>query len=106
MVKGEKHSANGGEPSPAPSGVPNGLISLTDAGRDAGEFLLDRHNSVDLFLRLLGVEQSRFVETELIEHHVGAYTLVLIKQWVEFLRHHPDVLGRFQEFAEKCRQFN
>ncbi|MBS3985190.1 MAG: MarR family transcriptional regulator [Selenomonadales bacterium] len=82
---------------------PYGLITLTEAGRTAGEFLLDRHNTVDAFLRLLGVEESRFVETELIEHHVSAYTLVLIKQWVEFLRQHPDILAMFYE---KCRQFS
>lgn len=83
---------------------PYGSIALTEAGRAAGEFLLDRHNAVDAFLRLLGVEESRLVETELIEHHVSAYTLDLVKQWVEFLHLHPDVLTRFHEKCCQCSQ--
>lgn len=78
---------------------PYGLIVLTEKGRAAGEFLLDRHNSVDAFLCFLGIEECRFVETELIEHHVSGYTLAVIKQWVEFLRCNPEVLAQFHCFG-------
>ncbi|HBL83656.1 MAG TPA: hypothetical protein DDZ99_01900 [Clostridiales bacterium] len=44
------------------------MIELTDEGRDIREFLLQRHNIIELFLRNIGVQEETLTETELIEH--------------------------------------
>lgn len=51
------------------------IISLTETGKDIGKFLLDRHNTIELFLSNIGVKESLLIETELMEHIITASTL-------------------------------
>jgi len=51
------------------------IISLTETGTDIGKFLLDRHNTIELFLSNIGVKESLLIETELMEHIITASTL-------------------------------
>jgi len=48
-----------------------GIVFLTESGKEIGQFLLERHNTVEKFLKFLGVGENLLVETELIEHNIS-----------------------------------
>lgn len=75
-----------------------GIISLTEKGREIGEFLLKRHNAVECFLKLIGMGENTLVETELIEHNIGSKTLENITVLNRFFEKNPEI-------AQKLRQF-
>ena len=52
-----------------------GIISLTETGSEIGKFLLERHQTIEYFLRLLGVTDSLLIESELMEHTISVDTL-------------------------------
>ncbi|MDF2987722.1 MAG: iron (metal) dependent repressor, DtxR family [Eubacterium sp.] len=75
-----------------------GIIFLTDQGRELGEFLLNRHNIIEKFLEMIGINDDLLVETELIEHNISSNTLENIKILNEFFERTPEINKRFKEF--------
>lgn len=76
-----------------------GIIRLTDTGRELGEFLLNRHQTIERFLRNLGVSDSILTETEMIEHNVSISTLNKISLLNQFLQDHPTVHKQFLRYS-------
>ncbi len=76
-----------------------GIIFLTENGREIGQFLLDRHNTIQQFLRNLGVSDDILIETELIEHYVSVTTLNKIGLFNKFLQNNPEVSKKLSEFV-------
>lgn len=77
-----------------------GIIFLTESGKEIGQFLLERHNSIERFLRFLGVGENLLVETELIEHHISLHTLQLLGYFNRFLEENPYVREQFNSFKK------
>jgi DtxR family Mn-dependent transcriptional regulator len=77
-----------------------GIIFLTESGEEIGKFLLERHNSVEKFLRFLGVGENLLVETELIEHNISLHTLQLLASFNQFLEDNPYVREQFDSFKK------
>lgn len=75
-----------------------GIIFLTENGQNLGKFLLQRHNTVATFLKILGVTENLLVETELIEHTLSATTLNKIEVFNNFINKHPQVARSFEKF--------
>jgi Mn-dependent DtxR family transcriptional regulator len=75
------------------------IILLTENGRKAGEYLLDRHNTVEQFLLLAGSCDS-LEETELIEHSLSERTVSCLKTLLEFFESDAQSRKRFTEFKE------
>jgi Mn-dependent DtxR family transcriptional regulator len=75
-----------------------GIIFLTDTGREIGQYLLDRHNILEKFLKMLSSNDNLLIETELIEHSISPATLYNIKVFIDFLEHNPDISIRFQDY--------
>ena len=73
-----------------------GIIQLTEKGRDVGEFLLKRHETVEDFLKTLGVKDNALIETELIEHHLSLDTLEKIELLTDFFTSNPDIIERWR----------
>lgn len=73
------------------------IILLTDKGRELGAFLLNRHNTVEQLLKLIGVSDS-LEETELVEHSLNGATVERLNMLLEFFKRHPDILRDFNEF--------
>lgn len=73
-----------------------GIIQLTEKGRDVGEFLLKRHETVENFLKTLGVKENALIETELIEHHLSLDTLEKIELLTDFFTSNPDIIERWR----------
>lgn len=76
-----------------------GIIRLTEAGEELGEFLLERHMTIEQFLENLGVRDSLLIETEMIEHHISLTTLNKITQLNQFFHDHPEIHRQFLNYA-------
>ena len=82
-----------------------GIIQLTPKGEIMGAFLLDRHETIEAFLRNIGVQDTVLLETELIEHHLSIDTVKNIKILNEFFVSSPEILEKLQQFkAVYCEE--
>lgn len=75
-----------------------GIIMMTDDGRELGKYLLNRHRTVEEFLKALGTRASLLVETELIEHSISSDTVDNMDKLVQFFRAYPDLKKNFEIF--------
>lgn len=75
-----------------------GIIKLTSQGELLGGYLLERHNTLDSFLRMIGVTEGILEETEKIEHNISDHTLGRIADLVRFLRERPGWLEDFERY--------
>ncbi len=78
-----------------------GIIQLTPKGEMMGAFLLDRHDTVEVFLRYIGVQEDTvLLETELIEHYLSIDTLKNVKILNDFFTSFPEFLEKLRQFKE------
>ncbi len=75
-----------------------GIIQLTDKGDVVGEFLFNRHEIIQEFLKNLGVEKMLLRDTELIEHGVSPSTLLNIYIFNMFINTNPDIKRQYEVF--------
>lgn len=77
-----------------------GIISLTETGREIGEYLLHRHEVLEAFLENLGVTQNLLIETELVEHSISATSLRRLDLLNAFLSENPEIAQRLRVFLD------
>jgi len=75
-----------------------GIIVLSDSGREIGKFLLERHSTIEKFLRFIGCEEDVLVQTELIEHSINSSTLENIKILNSFFADNKEIADKFREY--------
>ncbi len=75
-----------------------GIIQLTQKGEIIGAYLLDRHETVELFLMHIGVLDTVLLETELIEHYLSIDTVKSIKILNHFFASSPEILEKLRQF--------
>lgn len=80
-----------------------GIITLSPVGKVKGAKLLERHQLVETFLKLLGVNEELLEETEKIEHTVSENTLSCLCDLVNFFDGRPDVVKKFHNFKNKSK---
>ena len=80
-----------------------GVIKLTEKGKALGSFLLKRHEVIEEFLKILGVEETRLKDTEMMEHDVSLNTLRGLYTLNRFLRESPDVMKQYEAFRIKLK---
>jgi Mn-dependent DtxR family transcriptional regulator len=78
-----------------------GIITLTDKGINVGAFLLDRHNTIENFLKLLGLSSTLLEQTEKIEHTLNKDTLDSIKNLINFLNSDGSLITNYRNFCKK-----
>lgn len=78
-----------------------GIITLTESGMKMGEFLLERLNIIETFLKKIGSHQNSLKEAELIEHNISVDTLNNIKTLLDFFEHKPEISRQFEEYKNK-----
>lgn len=62
-------------------------IRLTDYGEEIGKTLVDRHELLENFFRLIGVEDGQiYREVEEVEHHLSPKTLDCIIDLVQYFQ--------------------
>lgn len=75
-----------------------GIIVLTEEGKKTGRALLERHNIIESFLKLIGISQGVLEETEKIEHTISAETLEYLSDFISFIHEHPHLIGEFEDY--------
>ncbi|MBT1278566.1 iron dependent repressor, metal binding and dimerization domain protein [Thermoanaerobacter sp. CM-CNRG TB177] len=74
-----------------------GVVGLTEKGKEMGKFLLDRHFTVEEFLKNLGVKERLLEQTELIEHNISIETLEKMRKFNRFLKENPEIKEKYQK---------
>ena len=77
-----------------------GMIMLSEKGRKMGEALLERHQIIEDFLKLLGLSENVLEETEKIEHTISPQTLERLTDFVQFLKKKPDLITEFASYRK------
>lgn len=73
------------------------IIQLTDLGWETGAFLMQRHETVEKFLRFVG-SKNLLEETELIEHSLSPATVSNLHCLLRFFEKTPAILEKFQAY--------
>jgi Mn-dependent DtxR family transcriptional regulator len=73
------------------------VVGLTEKGKEMGKFLLDRHFTVEEFLKNLGVKERLLEQTELIEHNISIETLEKMRKFNRFLKENPEIKEKYQK---------
>lgn len=81
-----------------------GIIHLTEQGDVLGEYLLDRHQTIEKFLMIIGVQNNILEETEKIEHGISEETLRCIKYFTCFFLENESWLKAYNTYLNKANQ--
>ena len=77
-------------------------MRLTPAGEKVARSVIRRHRVISGLISMLGVDdQTAYVDTEGIEHHVHPSTLRRFERLADFLRRNPKTLKGVREFVEE-----
>ncbi len=79
-----------------------GIIKPTPKGWSVGNFLLQRHNTIEKFLRNLGIKETLLKDTEMMEHDVSPETLKGIHILNRFFSENPNIKEQYIAFKNKC----
>ncbi len=78
-----------------------GVIELSKKGRGHGQYLLNRHETLERFLAIIGVKEQLLEETEKIEHYISPETIEKIMLLVEFMENNPEWMQSFNGFKDR-----
>jgi Mn-dependent DtxR family transcriptional regulator len=78
-----------------------GVIELTEQGKHLGEYLLNRHSTIEEFFRIIGVTEGVLEETEKIEHNLSHQAVGQISILVQFLKENTPVLDDLHNYQKK-----
>jgi Mn-dependent DtxR family transcriptional regulator len=77
-------------------------MRLTPSGEKIAKSVIKRHQVIFDLLSMFGVDdQTAYVDTEGIEHHVHPSTLRRFERLAEYLRENPQTLKAIREFVEE-----
>jgi Mn-dependent DtxR family transcriptional regulator len=77
-------------------------MRLTALGEKVARSVIKRHQVISELLSMLGVDdQTAYVDTEGIEHHVHPTTLRRFERLADYLRENPQTLRAIREFVEE-----
>ncbi|MDD3225435.1 MAG: transcriptional regulator MntR [Clostridium sp.] len=81
-----------------------GILTLQQKGKTLGAELLNRHNIIENFLRILGVSESNVLEeTEKIEHTVSKQTTKCFQDFSKFIKDNPEVINNFKAYKSSFK---
>ena len=77
-----------------------GLV-LTPKGRKTGKRLVDRHQLLEEFLRIIGVsEELIYDDVEGIEHHLSWDSITCIEYLVQYFQQNPERIAELRALKE------
>jgi Mn-dependent DtxR family transcriptional regulator len=81
-----------------------GLV-LTPKGQKLGKRLLKRHDLLEQFLRLIGVEEERiYGDVEGIEHHLSWNSIDRIADLVQMLEERPELAAELEKLKNDPKE--
>ena len=79
-------------------------LTLTTKGMKLGKKLVKRHDLLEDFLRLIGVEEENiYADVEGIEHHLSWNSIDRIADLVLFLEENPELQSRLIALKEETK---
>ena len=75
------------------------IVTLTEKGKKIGAFLLKRHSTIEIFLKLLGCKQNILIQTELMEHIINEETVERIQTLINFFDINKDTFDKYIVFS-------
>ena len=77
-------------------------MRLTPSGEKVAKSVVKRHQVISELISMLGVDdQTAYVDTEGIEHHVHPTTLHRFERLADYLRQNPQTLKAIRRFVEE-----
>lgn len=77
-------------------------MRLTPSGEKLARSVIKRHQVISDLISMLGVDdQTAYMDTEGIEHHVHPSTLRRLERLADYLRENPQTLRAIQKFIEE-----
>ena len=81
-----------------------GVLVLEEGGKVLGEALLNRHNVIESFLRILDISESDVLEeTEKIEHTISKQTTKCFQDFVQFSKDNPKIVIEFKTYRKAIK---
>ncbi|WP_099468722.1 metal-dependent transcriptional regulator [Konateibacter massiliensis] len=77
-----------------------GIIVLSESGKNLGEYLLERHNIIENFLKIINCENDLLQQTELMEHSVNPKTVDSINILNHFFHMNKNISDSFNEYQK------
>jgi len=78
-----------------------GIIIMNEKGQEIGATLIKRHNIIEEFLRLVGIEEEKILqETEKIEHTISNQTLQKFEILIDFFKRRTSILEELRFFQQ------
>ncbi len=78
-----------------------GMIHLTEEGKAAGRYFLERHNTLKEFLELLKATDNLQKDVERIEHFISFKTYKVIAALIRFFKDDEELLARFYTYIDE-----
>lgn len=79
-----------------------GILELAESGKQLGASLLLRHNTIEKFLRTLGIKDANILEeTEKIEHTISNDTMGCISVFLDFVEADGAFFAQFDLYRKK-----
>jgi Mn-dependent DtxR family transcriptional regulator len=76
-----------------------GILTLTDNGTKIGKALLERHNIIENFLKIISPNDNVLEQTEKLEHSISTDTLECLNKFVQFLKEQPHIIQDFYNYS-------
>ena len=77
-------------------------LMLTPKGLKLGKRLVQRHDLLEQFLRLIGVQEDKiYGDVEGIEHHLSSESIERIADLIQAMEEHPNFLQKLEELKEQ-----
>ena len=77
-------------------------MRLTPSGTTVARSIIRRHETVEAFLIMLGIDKDvAHTDSEGLEHHLHPVTLRKLEQLVEFFRNNPDILRAIRNAVDE-----
>ena len=81
-----------------------GIVLLEEDGKNLGEALLNRHNTIESFLRILDIPEAEILdETEKIEHTISKQTTICFQDFIEFMKNNPSIVDEFKVYRNSLK---
>lgn len=80
-------------------------LTLTPKGLKLGKRLVKRHELLEQFLRLIGVDEERIYEdVEGIEHHLSWNSIDRIADLVQLMEENPGIINKLDEYKTQTTE--
>ena len=77
-------------------------MRLTSSGEKIAKSVIKRHRVISKLISMLGVDdETAYVDTEGIEHHVHPITVKRFERLAEYLQENPRTLEEIREFIDE-----